>query len=96
MVSISLMGSILPFTCVIFWSSKHLTIWAKASTSLILPKNWFPKPSPLEAPSTKPAISTKVILVGIVLSDKLISDRFFNLSSGTSTSPTLGSIVQNG
>ena len=29
-----------------------------ASTSLILLKNWFPKPSPLEAPFTSPAIST--------------------------------------
>ena len=31
-----------------------------------------------------------------VLSDELILVSFDNLSSGTSTSPTLGSIVQNG
>ena len=28
-------------------------------TSLILAKNWFPKPSPWLAPFTKPAMSTK-------------------------------------
>ena len=36
-----------------------------ASTSLICERNLLPKPSPLEAPFTKPAISTKVMLVNI-------------------------------
>ena len=95
-VSISLIGSTKPLTWVIFSFSKHLTIWTNASTSLILPKNWFPRPSPLEAPSTNPAISTNVMRVWIIFFDELIFDNLNNLLSGTSTSPTFGSIVQKG
>jgi hypothetical protein len=40
-----------------------------ASTSLICDKNLFPKPSPLEAPFTNPAISTKEIVVLIIFFD---------------------------
>ena len=48
-----------------FESSKHLTTWHIASTSLICDKNLFPKPSPLLAPFTSPAISVneKLVLV---------------------------------
>ena len=67
-----------------------------ASTSLICDKNLFPKPSPLEAPLTNPAISTKDIVVLIVFFDLEIFESLFNLSSGTGTTPTFGSIVQNG
>ena len=35
-----------------------------ASVSRILAKNLLPKPSPLDAPFTKPAISTNSIVVG--------------------------------
>ena len=35
-----------------------------AFVALILPKNWLPKPSPFEAPLTKPAISTISIVLG--------------------------------
>ena len=59
-------------TCVTFSSSKHLVTCANASHSLILAKNLFPKPSPFEAPLTKPAISINVIFVGIVSLDKEI------------------------
>ena len=38
----------------------------------------FPKPSPLEAPLTRPAISTKVIAALIVLTDFEIVDILFN------------------
>ena len=41
-------------------------------------------------------MSTKVINVCIIFSDLAISDIFFNLSSGTETTPTFGSIVQKG
>ena len=37
-----------------------------ASHSLIFDKNWFPKPSPFEAPLTSPAISTKSITAGVI------------------------------
>ena len=59
-------------------------------------KNLFPRPSPFDAPSTRPAISTKVISVFIIFSDFAILAILFNLSSGTDTTPILGSIVQNG
>jgi hypothetical protein len=50
----------------------------------------------LEAPLTKPAISTKVIAALIVFADFEIIDILFNLSSETATIPTFGSIVQKG
>ena len=37
-----------------------------ASTSLICDRNLLPNPSPLDAPFTKPAISTKEIVVLII------------------------------
>ena len=50
----------------------------------------------MEAPLTSPAISTKVIAALIFLTDLDIVDILFNLSSGTETIPTFGSIVQKG
>ena len=67
-----------------------------ASTSLTWERNLFPKPSPLEAPLTRPAISTKVIAALIFLTDLDIADILFNLLSGTATIPTFGSMVQKG
>ena len=65
-----------------------------ASTSLIFAKNLLPKPSPLLAPRTKPAISTISIWVGTILSGFTNSDKAFRRSSGTFTKPIFGSIVQ--
>ena len=59
-------------------------------------RNLLPNPSPLDAPFTRPAISTNEIVVFIVFFDFETSDNLFNLLSGTGTTPTLGSIVQNG
>ena len=59
-------------------------------------KNLFPRPSPLLAPFTKPAISTISTVVGITLSGFTMFDKASNLSSGTEIIPTLGSIVQKG
>ena len=59
-------------------------------------KNLFPRPSPLEAPLTNPAISTNDIVVLIFFLEEDIFANLFNLSSGTGTIPSLGSIVQNG
>ena len=67
-----------------------------ASVSLILDKNLFPRPSPLLAPLTKPAISTILTVVGINFSGLISLLRASNLLSGTLTILTLGSIVQNG
>ena len=59
-------------------------------------RNLLPKPSPLDAPATSPAISTNVMYVGIIFSDFAIFESFSNLSSGTVTTPIFGSIVQKG
>ena len=67
-----------------------------ASTSLICERNLFPKPSPLDAPLTNPAISTNEIVVLITFFDAYTLAKFSNLLSGTSTMPMFGSIVQNG
>src|SRR5689334_18948421 len=69
MVSMSASGAILPSTWVMSESSKQRTTWAMASTSRMLARNWLPKPSPLEAPRTRPAISTKVSRVGMICAD---------------------------
>ena len=62
----------------------------------MLAKNLFPKPSPLEAPLTKPAISVNSTVAGIFLSGLKISVKKSNLSSGTLTTPVFGLIVANG
>ncbi len=59
-------------------------------------KNLLPKPSPLEAPATKPAISTNSILVGITRSGLTMSAKASKRGSGIGTIPVLGSIVQKG
>ena len=79
-----------------FSSSKHLTTSTIASVSLMWLKNLFPKPSPLDAPLTKPAISVNSKVVGTVLFGNYIFSKYVNLSSGTVTIPTLGSIVAKG
>src|SRR5690625_1153331 len=62
----------------------------------MLAKNWFPNPSPLLAPLTKPAISTISTVAGKTRSGSTISSSFNKRGSGTFTIPMLGSIVQNG
>ena len=59
-------------------------------------RNLLPNPSPLDAPLTSPAISTKEMVVFIIFLDFETLDKLFNLSSGTGTIPTFGSIVQKG
>ena len=95
-VSKSTTGSILSWTWVISEFSKHLTTWIIAWVSRICDKNLLPKPSPSEAPLTKPAISTNSVVVGITFSGLTISAIFINLWSGTGTMPLFGSIVQKG
>ena len=59
-------------------------------------KTYSRSPSPLLAPFTSPAISTNSIYVDTILFELNIFASTFNLSSGTDTTPTFGSIVQNG
>ena len=51
------------------------------------PRNLFPRPSPFEAPSTRPAISTNSTVAAIIFSDLDIFETSFSLSSGNSTIP---------
>src|SRR5690554_882376 len=67
-----------------------------ASHSRILARNWLPRPSPWQAPLTRPAMSTKLMRAGCTLIDLPISASLSSRASGTETSPTLGSMVQNG
>ena len=79
-----------------FESSKHLTTSTIASTSLICDKNLFPRPSPWDAPLTNPAISVNSKVVGTKLLGYINLFKKSNLSSGTVTIPTFGSMVANG
>ena len=56
----------------------------------------MPSPSPFEAPRTRPAMSTKVSRVGMISFELAIAASVSSRGSGTATSPTLGSMVQNG
>ena len=56
-----------------------------ASTSRMLARNWLPSPSPLEAPRTRPAISTNSRLVGTTFTDLPISASISSRGSGTAT-----------
>src|SRR5690606_1686335 len=76
--------------------SKQRTTWVMASTSRMWARNLLPRPSPLAAPATRPAMSTNSTAVGITFCGLMISARAFRRGSGTGTTPTLGSIVQNG
>ena len=95
-VSMSAIGSILPSTWVTSPSSKQRTTCAIASTSRMLARNWLPSPSPFEAPRTRPAMSTKVSRVGTICADLASCASASSRGSGTATSPTFGSMVQNG
>src|ERR1700753_2244458 len=77
-------------------SSKQRTTCATASTSRMVARNWLPSPSPFDAPRTSPAISTKVSRVGMICADLAIAESLSSRESGTATSPTFGSMVQNG
>ena len=96
MVSLSLIGFTLPSTCTILSLSKQRNTWRIASVSRMLAKNWLPKPSPLLAPFTKPAISTISTVAGCTRSGLTNSSNLESLGSGTFTTPILGSMVQKG
>src|SRR5690554_1810768 len=77
-------------------SSKQRTTWAMASVSRMLARNLLPSPSPLEAPSTRPAMSTNSMVVGNTRSGLTMADRASSRGSGMGTIPLFGSMVQNG
>ena len=69
---------------------------AMASVSRIFARNWLPRPSPLDAPATRPAISVNSTVVGMTFSGFTIPAILSNRSSGIETIPEFGSIVQKG
>jgi len=92
----SLRGSTVPATWMTSGSMKQRSTWAMASTSRMLARNWLPSPSPLEAPATRPAMSTNSSVVGVVFSGPKSAERASSRASGTGTTPRFGSMVQNG
>ncbi|MCY1305656.1 hypothetical protein D9M70_554750 [compost metagenome] len=96
MTSMSAIGSTLPATWITLGSSKQRTTFTMASVSRMCERNWLPRPSPLLAPATRPAMSTNSTVADRMRSGLTISASFCRRGSGTSTTPTLGSIVQKG
>ncbi|KAG1388527.1 hypothetical protein G6F59_015914 [Rhizopus arrhizus] len=96
MTSMSAIGSTLPATWITLGSSKQRTTLTMASVSRMCDRNWLPRPSPLLAPATRPAMPTNSTVADRMRSGLTISASFCRRGSGTSTKPTLGSMVQNG
>ena len=96
MISMSLAGSTLPATCTTSSSVKARTTWAIASDSRMFARNWLPRPSPSLSPFTMPAISTNDTVAGRMRSLEKMPASTFRRASGSSTTPTFGSIVANG
>ena len=65
MMAISRAGSQLPSTWMMLSLSKQRTTWTMASVSRMLARNLLPRPSPLEAPFTRPAMSTNSMTAGV-------------------------------
>ena len=85
-----------PSTWVTSSSRKTRVTWQIAADSRMWERNLLPSPSPSEAPRTMPAMSTNSTVAGRIRADPKISASFASRSSGTPTTPTLGSIVANG
>ena len=89
-------GFTAPSTWVTSPSSKQRTTWTMASVSRMLARKALPRPSPLLAPRTRPAMSTNSWEAGRIRWGVTISASRSSRSSGTSTTPVLGSMVQKG
>ena len=94
--SMSLRGDTSPATCTTLSSSKQRTTWAMAWVSRMWARNWLPRPSPLAAPATRPAMSTNSIALGTTRAGCTMSAMRCRRGSGTGTTPVFGSMVQNG
>ena len=95
-IPLSRTGSTVPSTWVILSLSKQRNTWIIALVLRMFARNLFPRPSPFDAPFTKPAISAISIVVGITRFGLSISANLTSRSSGTVMMPTFGSIVQKG
>ena len=77
-------------------SSNTRVTWQIASASRMFARNLLPRPSPSDAPLTMPAMSTNDTVAGRIRWLSKISASLASRSSGSETTPTLGSIVANG
>ena len=75
---------------------KARTTWQMAWHSRMWARNLLPRPSPLDAPSTRPAMSTNSTVAGTILLVSYILASTSRRSSGTGTMPTFGSMVAKG
>ncbi len=96
MVSMSAAGDTLPSTWTTSGSWNARITWQMASASRMFARNWFPNPSPVEAPRTMPAMSTKDTVAGTIRALLNSSASCCSRGSGSATTPMLGSIVANG
>ena len=94
--SMSEIGSTAPATWTTSASSKQRTTWRIASTSRMWLRNLFPSPSPSLAPLTIPAMSTSRSAAWINFLGTMYLLIRSRRPSGTLTTPSFGSIVQNG
>ena len=92
----SAIGSTRPSGCGTPESAWQRTTWQIASVSRIEARNWFPSPSPSDAPLTKPAMSWKEMVAGTSSELRTVSATRSSRSSGTCATATFGSIVVNG
>ena len=95
-VSRSDAGFTSPSTWVTSGSRNTRVTWQIASASRMLARNALPMPSPVLAPLTMPAMSTKLTVAGTIWAEWNSSDSFASRASGTPTTPTFGSMVANG
>src|SRR5205814_2006860 len=69
---------------------------AGARLLVVAERNAAPRPAPFDAPLTSPAMSTNSRAAGVVFFGRYRRESFSRRSSGTGTTPTLGSLVANG
>src|SRR3954467_4356002 len=90
MTSMSATGSTLPATWITFSSSKQRTTLTIASVSRMWLRNWLPRPSPLLAPATRPAMSTNSTIAGTTRSGPTLAGRL--ASRGELRQPRVGQL----
>ena len=94
----SMGADLFPPSCTWMMSSfsKQRTTWRIASHSRMFARNLLPRPSPFEAPFTRPAMSVNSTVARMICCGCAIAASASRRGSCTSTMAEFGSIVQNG
>merc|ERR1719330_222711 len=95
-VAMSLTGSTVSSAWMTSSSSNARMTWIMPSTAWMCDRKALPKPSPLEAPEMRPAMSTTVTNAFTSLAGLCCATSQSNLSSSKKARVSVGSIVQNG